>query len=286
MKTIKYIWKSSVLKLFNSKMGTFLLVMFVTFWTYNKPLWICTYRYRYPITWCLFPFIMCDVGVLILFWFGVIYINSDIPFMQHVNMYHIMRTGRRKWTIGQIGGIMVRAFVITISMVFLAVLRLANRIDLSNEWGKLAHTLALSMATEQYDLKYVFYYEIFDKYTPIMLMCITILLYTLLISFLGIFMFLVCLYTNKIVAVSLTSAWAVMMFFVMNLHPMIKKKLAYFVPTIWGCFAKSETRDYGYYWLPSKIYMFAFLMIGIAVMTGISIYRVRQIEFNWENTDI
>lgn len=41
---------------------------------------------------------------LILFWFGIIYINSDIPYMQHSNMYQIIRTGRISWALGQLGG--------------------------------------------------------------------------------------------------------------------------------------------------------------------------------------
>ena len=27
--------------------------------------------------------------------------NSDVPFMQHVNMYHAIRVGRRYWGLGQ-----------------------------------------------------------------------------------------------------------------------------------------------------------------------------------------
>lgn len=286
IKTIQYIWKSSVLKILNIKTRTFLIVMFVTLWSYNKPLWIATYKYSYPITWCLFPFIMCDVSVLILFWFGVVYVNSDIPFNQHVNMYHILRIGRKRWALGQIGGILVRACVLTISMAIMSSARLIYRLELSNKWGKLAHTIAVNNGLENIELKYLFYYGIFDKYTPIELMLITIMLFILIVSFLGIFMFVVCLYTNKIIAITLSTSWAIMMFFVMNLHPIIKKNFSYFTPTLWGSIAKSATKDYGHEWMPSVAYMYFFLISGICIMSYIIVNKVKKMQFYWENADV
>ena len=95
--------ENTVLKCFNSKMAVFIILMLVTSRSYLNPLREFSVAVNYPVSWCVFPFVMCSFTYLIIFWFGVIYVNSDVPFMQHVNMYHAIRSGRRQWGLGQIG---------------------------------------------------------------------------------------------------------------------------------------------------------------------------------------
>ena len=103
-KIMKYILKNTLLKIRNIKTITFAIIIAVTIWSYNHPLRELTYSIKYPVTWCVFPFMISNLSFLILFWFGIIYINSDIPYMQHSNMYQIIRTGRISWALGQLGG--------------------------------------------------------------------------------------------------------------------------------------------------------------------------------------
>lgn len=136
MKQLQYIWKTAVLKICNGKMAAFVLIMLAVCWSYNRPLNRFIDDVDYPVSWCVFPFLMAYPAFLILFWFGIIYINSDIPFMQHANMYQVIRTGRRRWSVGQIGGIFLRSFAAVLLTSICTILPLLPRIELTNEWGK------------------------------------------------------------------------------------------------------------------------------------------------------
>ena len=92
-KIMKYILKNTLLKIRNIKTITFAIIIAVTIWSYNHPLRELTYSIKYPVTWCVFPFMISNLSFLILFWFGIIYINSDIPYMQHSNMYRTYKVG-------------------------------------------------------------------------------------------------------------------------------------------------------------------------------------------------
>lgn len=94
------------------------------------------------------------------------------------------------------------------------------------------------------------------------------------------------LYINKIIAVAGGLALAISLFPVLNMHPLIRYKLARFVPTVWAELARIATVDHTYYWLPSLTYMVLFLLVGIAIMTSFIIYKIRHVEFNWENEDM
>ena len=106
MKLLQYTWKNSMMKIANSKMAVFVILMIVVSRSYVGAIRQFSVAVDYPSSWCVFPFAMCSFSYLIMFWFGVIYANSDVPFMQHVNMYHAIRVGRKCWALGQIGGIL------------------------------------------------------------------------------------------------------------------------------------------------------------------------------------
>lgn len=286
MKLLQYTWKNSMMKIINSKMAVFGILMIAMSRTYVGPIRQFSLEADYPSSWCVFPFIMCSFTYLIMFWFGVIYVNSDVPFMQHVNMYHAIRVGRRRWALGQTGGIFIRSVVLTAIAAICTILPLLLDIEWSNEWGKLLRTAAMTNVFMQYDSSVLIYYEIFSEFTPLQLMGLEILLCTLICTFIGVLMFLLSLFLNKIAAVAGSLALAIALFPVLNLHPLVRHKLALFVPTVWAEAARMETPDYGYYWLPSIPYMFGFLIVGILCMTAFILVKIKKLEFHWENEDI
>ena len=286
MKLLQYTWKNSMMKIINSKMAVFAILMFVMSRTYVDPIRRFSVEADYPSSWCVFPFIMCSFTYLIMFWFGIIYVNSDVPFMQHVNMYHAIRAGRQRWALGQIGGIFIRSVVLVVLAVICTILPLMPDIEWSNEWGKLLRTAGMTNALTRFDSSVVIYYEIFSEFTPVQLMGLEILLCVFICTFIGVLMFLLSLLLNKMAAVAGSLVLAIALFPVLNMHPLLRHKLALFVPSIWAEAARSATPDYGYYWLPSIPYMFGFLIVGILCMTAFILVKIKKIEFNWENEDI
>lgn len=286
MKLLQYTWKNSMMKIANSKMAVFVILMIVVSRSYVGAIRQFSVAVDYPSSWCVFPFAMCSFSYLIMFWFGVIYANSDVPFMQHVNMYHAIRVGRKCWALGQIGGIFIRSIVLTVVAVICTILPLLPDIEWSNEWGKLLRTAATTRALTQFESSVFIYYEIFSEFSPLQLIGLEILLCACICTFIGVLMFLLSLFLNKIAAVAGGLALTIALFPVLNIHPMIRHKLAFFIPTIWAELARIATPDYGYYWLPSIPYMFGFLIAGILCMTVIILIKVKKIEFNWENEDI
>ena len=176
--------------------------------------------------------------------------------------------------------------VLTVVAVICTILPLLPDIEWSNEWGKLLRTAATTRALTQFDSSVFIYYEIFSEFSPLQLIGLEILLCACICTFIGVLMFLLSLFLNKIAAVAGGLALAIALFPVLNIHPMIRHKLAFFIPTIWAELARIATPDYGYYWLPSIPYMFGFLIAGILCMTVIILIKVKKIEFNWENEDI
>lgn len=285
MKLVRYIGKNSLLKLYNNKTAFFAIMIAVTCWSYNRPMYRLCQEVDYPVSWCVFPFFMSSYPFLILFLFGVIYVNSDVPFMQHIHMYQTIRTGRIFWGLGQIGGIVIRSLTLVCFTAVCTIATLFPRIEFSNEWGKVLRTVAMTDIMRGYGEKYTIYYEIFNRYSPLQLMGVSILLCTLLCSFIGIFMFAVSLWWNRIAAVALAGAMEILLFFVLNSHPAVRSTVALFVPVIWAEVAQIATPLMGWYWLPSVSYMLGVLCGLLVVLSLLILVKVRTTEFPWESED-
>lgn len=107
MKLLQYTWKNSMMRIINSKMAVFVILMIVISRTYVGSIRQFSVAVNYPSSWRVFLFAMCSFTYLIMFWFGVIYVNSNVLFMQYVNMYHAISVGRQRWALRLIGGILL-----------------------------------------------------------------------------------------------------------------------------------------------------------------------------------
>lgn len=285
MRNLRYIFRAAVQKTLTVRVLAFLAIMLLVNWNYNEPMRRFSSDMNYPCTPWVLPFMLAQFTYLVMFFFGVIYVNADIPFMQHSNMYCMIRTGRKKWGIVQLCVLFLRSFALVVFTFFCSVVTLMPRIEISWDWGSLVKTIAMGQAKADYNFNYTIYYEAVGKFTPLQLLGLTILITTLVVTLLAILMFFISLYVDRVFAVAGTGAAVILMFFVLNMHHKVRYTLARYVPTIWPQVARIETPEFGFYWLPTVRYMLVFLGIGLILFSILVIRRIRSVEFNWENED-
>lgn len=289
MKTLQYTIRTSKQKLNNNKVVIFCTAFLILSWTYDQPYLEFVHEKEYPISWCVFPFYMTSYSILSFFYFGIVYINSDVPFMQHANMYQVIRTGRRRWAICQIGSILVRSLFIVVTSAVSAILPFTGEIELSGDWGKVVRSLAShksgDLFKEEHSLDFSFSYEILYKFTPVQLMLLTVILCTLICTLLGILMFAISLFSTKLIAIAGGLVYVIGFFIVENTFGRWKPVIAHFVPAYWAEVALIAKPVDGYYRLPPLTYMFTVLIASIIIMSLVICLKVKYIEFNWENED-
>lgn len=290
MKIIRYIGKTAITKIFNSKICIFFFVFLIYAWSFERPYLQFISEKGYHISWCIFPFCMTSYSILSFFYFGVIFINSDVPFMQQTNMYHVIRMGRKQWVLGQIGGILIRSVFLTVISIIVSVLPVIGHIEFSNNWGKVIYTLASSRHMEKFymenDVEFIFPYEALQDFNPLELMGLVLLLCILILTFLGIAMFMLSLFGGKLWAVLGGFFIVFLLFFVENTPGYNRITIARFVPVYWLELALSSTPSSGYYRMPSVTYMLIFLILSILAISLIICRKINRIELNWENEDV
>ena len=152
--------------------------------------------------------------------------------------------------------------------------------------GKIAAYSGYDRCGEYIWVSVQIFYEIFSAYTPLELLGISILITVLVCTFFGLWMFFWCLYSNRILAVALSVGIAVLIFFVENSFPQFRYLAARLAPSVWLEVARAKTPNLGYFWYPSIEYvLFALILSGI-VLSLLILWKVRHMEFHWENEDI
>lgn len=74
--------------------------------------------------------------------------------------------------------------------------------------------------------------------------------------------------------------------FVENSFPQFRYLAARLAPSVWLEVARAKTPNLGYFWYPSIEYvLFALILSGI-VLSLLILWKVRHMEFHWENEDI
>lgn len=285
MKEIRYFFRASVSKVRNAKFAAFVLVMLMASYYYVPEIVKVSIDLEYPVTWCIFPFLFNANVFITLFWFGIIYINTDIPFMQYFNMYQVIWTGRRKWMLANIFGMLFRSFAAAAATAVCSILPLISHMELTNDWGKLLKTYVMTNMAETYMLSYQIPYEIMERYTPVQMMLLLILLLTLIGTFMGLLMLVLSLYGSRSLAVAADVLLVLMIFLVLNAFSEDRMMYAKAVPPVWAQVTKINTTFGGFYWLPDVEYMLTFLIIGIFAGTFLCVRRARYVDLHWVNED-
>lgn len=286
MKLARFTFYATLEKLLTIRSAAFSLIMLLVCWIYNEQIRQYTEALNYPSAVWVFPFLMGSYTFLIMFYFAVIYVNADIPSMQYSNMYRLVRAGRKKWAVSQILMLLFRSIFLVLITFLCSVITLLPHIDFTMDWGKLLYNLGSGMVPVNVNWKYLLYYEAMVHWTPIQLIGLTILISTLVVFFLSLIMFLASLCVNRIFAIAGATAFDFLLFFVLNAHPQIRNRLAFFVPTIWPQISRMYTPDVGYFWMPSLSYILLVLLTGIIILSLLIVLKICHVEFDWRNEDV
>ena len=229
----------------------------------------------------VFPFILSNIFFLLLFMIGIVYYFSDVPFMQYKNMYQVIRTGRYKWAAGQVSVILAQSFLIIAANILFSMVLLGGSCEFTQDWGKLYHTLALTGSPEEYRFLFAFSYETMQMFQPLELIALTVMTGTLVIGFIGLFMFAVSLYISRSAAVTAAFGMVIMIYLVENIHPLLRRRMAMLAPVNWMRVTQVGTKIHDSFIQPPVSYMLTALVTGIAVCVLLIFVKVRKMEFQW-----
>lgn len=218
----------------------------------------------------IFPFLMQQSYIQLLFLAGAVLLFCDAPFTDEGSPYELVRVGKIRWIIGKIIYIILLACIYTSSIIVLSVVLLIPRICFEWEWGKVLGTLAQTNAADVFGNSYIqLDYGIMIKYSPCEAMTYSFLIASCVCAIIGLLTMLLNMLLKKVPGAIGGMLIAALSYFQKNFSNLYT--MSFFSPASWmdiGMWNKGIVLSY-----PTVKYMSLFLVtsiVGLVVLTIIS----------------
>lgn len=212
-------------------------------------------------------FQLSDSIIRMLFYFALILLLCNAPFVDEQQMFMIVRTGRKNWIWGQILYTFLANVIFFFAVALVGVLIFIPHVGFSMEWESILETLAQSGEGRAAGINF----NILHTFTPIQAFLLTYSLDILIGFFISLVMFWVNMLNSKIKGSIVAVGIVVCSHLAGNYWHMIPW-LNFVSPVSWsslGIFVHKATHM-------NFAYAYSFLLIGIAIFIGLIVQRSKH----------
>lgn len=254
----------------NPRVYLVVVLLLAYFHSRIAPIYNFCVQYDTKISPFLFPYFLSDDHVVLMVTLAAMLLFCDAPFIDSEQPYILLRSGRKKWVLGQFAYIATAAAIFTLVLYALTLLLLLPQLELGTAWGKVIGTLVQTNTGTAAGVTVPFDRYIFFGYTPIAATLLSLFLCFSVVFFMGALMFYVNLRVNRMVgtiACALLVLWQVV----------VRKTNTFFIcfsPVSWMKLAQIDMNGTTVY--PSLAYVLIALYGMIAVLVVLSVLRIRR----------
>ena len=178
-----------------------------------------------------YPFLFSETINTMFFFFGIILLFCDAPFVDRHQLFVVMRTGKRKWFLGKIVYVFVASFAYFTWMYMVSIIEFIPYVGVSANWERILEGLSITNKIGNTIVNVP--RNIIIQMSPVHAFLISFSLSVMIGSFLGLLIFYANLYRTHNIGVSI-SLIIVLMPGVVNVLPYeIMKKIQWISPVNW-----------------------------------------------------
>lgn len=184
-----------------------------------------------PVSPWIYPFLYNQRYIKLLFFFPLILLFCDAPFIDDNQPYVIFRSGRIPWSIGQIGYIFIATAIYFLTLILVSILINVHTMEFTTNWGKVLGTLANTDAPRLVELYIIVSQRTLYYFTPLQAMWFTFILSWLSGIFLGLLIYII----NSVSGTRVLGVLSASFFLVLDATVVtVSPKLLWFSPISWS----------------------------------------------------
>lgn len=251
------------------------ILLFILTHMFTKELVIFSEDVQIDISPWIFPFLFTQKFIKLLFFFPLILLFCNAPFIDDNQAYIILRSGRIPWSIGQVGYIIFATAIYFLFLVFLTIAINIFNLQFTSEWGKVLGTLANTNAANLVGLKINVSSNILHYFSPLQAMWFTFLLNWLVGVLLGLIIYVFNLLSNIRMAGVLIASFLLVLDATVTGRPNLYR----FSPVSWSNLDRINIE--GITQMPTITYiylLFAILIVG-CILAAVLVNRKQTINF-------
>lgn len=230
--------------------------------------------YRVKITPYLFPYVMSDDHVVLVFTLVVMLMLCDAPFIDLDQPYIVMRSGRKNWVLGQFLYIYFLCLCLTAFLFCSLLLLFFPHLEFSGEWGKAISTLVQTSAANEFGVTIPFDRYIYLGYSPISATLLSLFLCFSVSAFLGSLLFYLNFRVNRMMGILVCSLFILWQLVISKTNI----ELIRFSPVSWLKLGEIDVNGTTVY--PNLEYALGVLFALLILFVCLSLFHARKTDID------
>ncbi len=269
----RYLRGNITSKIFSIRILVICLVQFLFHDSVVRSINTLSLQYDEDVSPFLFPLMCGSLVFIMIFGFCVLYLFSEVPYMNQKELYYIIRSGRFKWLFAQEITITVLAIFLIVYSFLIDIIRVFPHLSFADTWDRIEMSLAYgTLSTDEV----LFEMDILQMYSPFEIMLYGSVVGFLVVNFVGHLMYTLSLVFHRLVAVLVGSILALMPIVTFNTS-YIFRFVYYVSPFSWispGYIVRSVS-------VPNLVYKIAACLAGAIICICVDCIVIKNRDFDW-----
>lgn len=278
----KYIWNLYVNRFYGKRNLVLFVILWIAFDSFYAEIDYACKVLDYPCSFWYFLNVMTNHFMCGAIGLSAVYLFSNAPYLNRNGMYQMIRQGKYKWLLSQLGSIILSGFSFTAVLFFTGWIRMLPHMDWTWSWGRMMKTLAVTNAASQLNVTFVLKPSFMQSMEAWQAGLLAFMLDSFVFILIGFLLLAIGLLCNRMTALIFTGILAIVPFVTNSWNLSRHLMINLFSPVSWLQTGLFYTENMTYAEMPPVLWIWGMLAVYLAVVLALLAAKRNHFQWNGE----
>ena len=281
----KYIWNLYVNRFYGKRNLVLFVILWIAFDSFYAEIDYACKVLDYPCSFWYFLNVMTNHFMCGAIGLSAVYLFSNAPYLNRNGMYQMIRQGKYKWLLSQLGSIILSGFSFTAVLFFTGWIRMLPHMDWTLSWGRMMKTLAVTNAASQLNVTFVLKPSFMQSMEAWQAGLLAFMLDSFVFILIGFLLLAIGLLCNRMTALIFTGILAIVPFVANSWNLSRHLMINLFSPVSWLQTGLFYTENMMYAEMPPVLWIWGMLSVYLALAVFLALLGVKRNHFQWNGEE-
>ena len=281
----KYIWNLYVNRFYGKRNLVLFVILWIAFDSFYAEIDYACKVLDYPCSFWYFLNVMTNHFMCGAIGLSAVYLFSNAPYLNRNGMYQMIRQGKYKWLLSQLGSIILSGFSFTAVLFFTGWIRMLPHMDWTLSWGRMMKTLAVTNAASQLNVTFVLKPSFMQSMEAWQAGLLAFMLDSFVFILIGFLLLAIGLLFNRMAALIFTGILAIVPFVTNSWNLSRHLMINLFSPVSWLQTGLFYTENMMYAEMPPVLWIWGMLAAYLALAVFLALLGVKRNHFQWNGEE-
>lgn len=281
----KYIWNLYVNRFYTKRNLVLFVILWIAFDSFYAEIDYACKVLDYPCSFWYFLNVMTNHFMCGAIGLSAVYLFSNAPYLNRNGMYQMIRQGKYKWLLSQLGSIILSGFSFTAVLFFTGWIRMLPHMDWTLSWGRMMKTLAVTNAASQLNVTFVLKPSFMQSMEAWQAGLLAFMLDSFVFILIGFLILAIGLLFNRMAALIFTGILAIVPFVTNSWNLSRHLMINLFSPVSWLQTGLFYTENMTYAEMPPVLWIWGILAVYLALAVFLALLGIKRNYFQWNGEE-